>query len=232
MNGIAERKTYIMRKLFIFLFLLTIVKGYSQTTLPILELDGKTDKPFIVMISGDGGAKGFTVSLVRAIHDRGYAIALIDARSYFWQKKTPEETTAAISSYISGKLSAANDHRWAMVGYSFGADITPFVVNRLPDSLRSRLTASVLLSPSTSTDFEIHLSDMLGIGKKRSMDVIREINRMGDLHVSIIGGDDESGFPFSQIKLSHFHQELVKGDHHYGGDFRMVGEKVCEEIGE
>lgn len=221
-----------MRKFFIFLFLLLIIKGYSQTTLPVLELEAKTDKPFIIMVSGDGGSKGFTVSLARAIHDKGYAVALIDARSYFWQKKTPEETTAAISSYISGKLSTGNNHRWAMVGYSFGADITPFVVNRLPDSLRSKLTASVLLSPSTSTDFEIHLSDMLGIGKKRSMDVIREINRMGDLSVIILGGDDETSFPFSQIKLTHFRHELIKGDHHYGGDFRMVGEKVCGEIGE
>jgi len=220
-----------MRKCFTIFFASLAIKGYTQTALQTLEFDGTADKPLVIMVSGDGGLKGFTVSLARAIHDKGYAVTLIDARSYFWQKKTPEETTAAISACVAKKLSPGNDRRWVMVGYSFGADITPFVINRLPDSLKSRLTTGpVLLSPSTSTDFEIHLSDMFGIGGKRSMDVISEINRMGEMNVSVLAGDDEQDFPVEKIKLPHFHHELIRGGHHYDGDYRMVAERVCGVI--
>ena len=198
--------------------------------LPVKEQPGQPDKPLIFLVSGDGGLKGFTVSLCNAIHDNGYSITSMDARSYFWDKKTPEQTADAIAGYISAALRQKANRHWVMIGYSFGGDITPFVVNRLPDSLRSQLTNVILLSPSTSTDFEIHFSDMLGIGKKRSMDVIAEINRLTVSKTTLLFGEDENSFPLGQIKLPNYNSGIIKGGHHFDGDFRAVAARLCAEI--
>lgn len=198
----------------------------AQEKLPVQELSASAAKPFIFFVSGDGGLKGFTVSLCKAIRDNGYSIASLDARSYFWDKRTPEETTAAIARYVADALRSRVDHHWIMIGYSFGADVTPFVVNRLPDSLKSRLSDVVLLSPSTSTDFEIHLSDMLGIGKKRAMDVVAEINRLGSQKTVMLFGEDENGFPVSKIKLPNYQTGIIKGGHHFDGDYRAVAATI------
>jgi len=210
----------------IMISLLLLEQLSAQEKLPLKEQFTTTDKPFVFFVSGDGGLKGFTASLCNAIHDKGYSIASLDAHAYFWNKKTPGQTAAAIADYLTTALRSGTDHHWVMIGYSFGADITPFVVNRLPDSLKNQLTDVILLSPSTSTDFEIHLSDMLGIGRKRSMDVVAEINRLGDQKTTILFGEDESGFPVSQLKLAKYHSDIIKGDHHFGGNFQAVAEKI------
>ncbi len=215
----------------IMISLLLLGQLSAQGKLPLKEQLSQTNKPFVFFVSGDGGLKGFTVSLCNAIHDKGYSIASLDAHSYFWDKKTPEQTAEAIAGYLSNALRSRVNHHWVMIGYSFGADITPFVVNRLPDSLKSQLTDVVLLSPSTSTDFEIHLSDMLGIGKKRSMDVVTEINRLGNQKTTTLFGEDESGFPVSQIKLANHHSDIIKGGHHFDGDFAAVAEKIDTVLG-
>lgn len=206
--------------------LLLLKQLSAQEKLPLKEQLLQTNKPFIFFVSGDGGLKGFTVSLCNAVHDKGYSIASLDAHSYFWDKKTPDQTATAIADYLGNALRPRANHHWVMIGYSFGADITPFVVNRLPDSLKSQLTDVVLLSPSTSTDFEIHLSDMLGIGKKRSMDVVMEINRLGNQKTTTLFGENESGFPVSQVKLTNYHSDIIKGGHHFDGDFAAVAEKI------
>lgn len=198
----------------------------AQEKLPVQLLSSAGDKPFIFFVSGDGGVKGFTLSLCKAIHDDGYTIASLDARSYFWDKKTPEETTRDIASYVAGILKSTSNHQWVMVGYSFGADITPFVVNRLPDSLKNQLNRVILLSPSTSTDFEIHLSDMLGIGKKRSLDVVNEINRLDKQPTALLFGEDETEFPSNKITLSNYQQETIKGGHHFDGNYKTVANLV------
>lgn len=54
----------------------------------------------------------------------------------------------------------------------------PFIVNRLPDSMREKIMTVILVSPSRSTDFEIHWSDMFDGNTPRSMDVVDEINKI------------------------------------------------------
>ena len=49
-----------------------------------------------------------------------------------------------------------------LVGYSMGADVLPFMVNRLPAESRSRVRAIALISPSQEVDFEFHFEDWLG----------------------------------------------------------------------
>src|SRR4030095_8505034 len=99
------------------------------------------------------------------------------------------------------------------------ADVIPFIVNKLPDLLKKKLVCVILLSPSTTTDFEIHWSDLLGSNKKRSMDVVAEINRMGNYKTVTLFGSDEHGFPVKSIKLPNYINEKLPGGHHYDGDF-------------
>ncbi|RYG40862.1 MAG: virulence factor family protein [Chitinophagaceae bacterium] len=218
-----------MKRLIVFsVIFLSSLQMFAQEKFPVQLFSSAADKPFIFFISGDGGMKGFTLSLCKAIRDRGFTIASLDARAYFWNKKSPEQTETEIAAYVADQLKSGNNNRrWVMVGYSFGADITPFVVNRLPDSLKSRLSQVVLLSPSTSTDFEVHLSDMLGIGKKRSMDVIAEINRLGKQPTVLFSGEDETEFPFNQISLSTYTHQVIKGGHHFDGKYEDVADKIA-----
>lgn len=188
------------------------------TGLPIQEWAGANDKPLVLYISGDGGLNDFSKSLCAGISSKGYNIAAINSRSYFWNKKTPGQTAADISSYINNKLKGRPSQQIILIGYSFGADVMPFIVNRLDSNLCGKLKSVILLSPSGSTDFEIHWSDLLGGSRKRSSDVIAEINKMKVSRLVTIFGSNETDFPVSDIKVSHYYNYRLAGGHHYAGN--------------
>jgi type IV secretory pathway VirJ component len=196
---------------------------YPQTAnLPVKEWNAATNSPYILYISGDGGLNSFSTGLCTTLNKAGYSLAAVNAKTYFWEKRTPEQTARVITSYLEKKFAGRNNRQLVLAGYSFGADVLPFIINKLPESMKKKLVCVMLLSPSASTDFEIHLSDMLGIGKKRSMNVMAEINRMGNYKTVTIFGSDEHGFPVKSIKLPNYVNEKLSGGHHYEGNINEV----------
>jgi type IV secretory pathway VirJ component len=90
-----------------------------------------------------------------------------------------------------------------------------FIVNQLPKELKNKISFVVLLAPFTSTDFEIHLSDMIGTPKDRSMDVISEINKMQAIKTLAILGEDDLDFPINKIRLTTFSHVMLAGGHRF-----------------
>jgi len=210
------------------LLLIQISLSAQTTDLPVKEWTAATQNPFVLYISGDGGLNSFSTGLCNAINKSGYSITAINAKAYFWEKKTPEQVATAISIYLQKALQKNSNQQFVLAGYSFGADVLPFIVNKLPDQLRKKLLSVVLLSPSTSTDFEVHWSDMLGTNKKRSMDVVAEINRMGQQKTATIFGSDETDFHVSSIKLKNYTNEILPGGHHFDGNSSEVAKTMSK----
>ena len=199
----------------------------AQTDLPVrLLIAPDTTKPVIFYISGDGGWNDFSTSLVAAVHAKGYTVASLNAKSYFWEKRTPEEAAAAIGNYITSVIRPKAAQPIVLVGYSFGADVVPFIVKKMPADVSGKCRAVVLLSPSSSTDFEIHISELLGWGKKRKMDVVAAVNELTDIRISAVFGDDEKEFPITEIHNHHFLYRHLPGGHHYESNMNMVAAAV------
>ncbi|MCF3107456.1 virulence factor [Niabella sp. CC-SYL272] len=194
----------------------TIATGAA--TLPLKNWQGNDKMPLVLYISGDGGLNSFTNDFCKGINQSGYTVTAINSKSYFWNKKTPEQVAAELTSYLNGVLKGRANQQLLIVGYSFGADVTPFILNRLGNAVKSHLLRTVLMAPSPTTDFVIRVADMWGTPKKRSMDVVAEINRAaGQRIVAILPGDDND-FPAQAVKLPGFKATVLKGGHHFGGD--------------
>jgi type IV secretory pathway VirJ component len=201
----------------------TVMSAAAQANdLPIREWKLPSEKPFVFYISGDGGLNDFSTNLCKDFNTAGYQVSALNAKTYFWGKKSPEKTTADIAIYLAKQLQDNTGRKFILAGYSFGSDIIPFIVNRLPENIRKQLVSVVLLSPSASTDFEVHYSDMLGMDRKRSMDVVAEINRMGDQNTATIYSAGETSFPMYTITLKNHSAEVLPGGHHFEGNTNEV----------
>lgn len=210
-----RNKTYILLLLSFFTFTWQETKAQD---LPLKEWIAQShDKPLVFYISGDGGFNKFSTQLCDAFNKKGYDVIALNAKSYFGDKKTPEQTTIAINNCIFKNLSARASQKVVMVGYSFGADVLPFVLNRLPQQMENKIIVSVLISSSGSTDFETHWSDMLGGNAKRSMDVVSELNKYTGSNVVIINGSDDNDLDFKKITLKNYAHEVLPGGHHFDG---------------
>lgn len=195
----------------------------QQDELPVTLLaSSDTSKPMIFYLSGDGGWNKFSSALAETINKNGYAIASLNSKSYFWEKKSPERAALDISNYLQKQLAVRKNQQVVLAGYSLGADVIPFLVNKFPPTLKAKLLSLVLLSPSTSTDLEVHWTDILGLDTKRSMDVIMEINKMGSQKTIVIIGSNENDFPIKEIKLKNYINETLPGGHHFEGNTEEV----------
>ena len=200
------------------LLLIGLTSTAQKNKLPVREWSLSSEKPLVFYISGDGGFTDFSSSLCNLINKSGYSITFFNSYTYFWNKKTPAQTANDIAAYVEKQCSKRKNQQFILIGYSFGAEIAPFVINNLPDTVKKKLVSTVLLSPSSSTDFEVHVWDMMGGKKKRSMDVVAEINKMGQQKTTTIFGNKENDFPVSQVKLKNYKNENLPGGHRFEGN--------------
>lgn len=199
--------------------------------LPIQEWSSPSqNKPLIFYLTGDGGMNSFSTGLCETLNKQGFDVSALNSKSYFWDKKTPDQTAADISKYLTAKLNGRKNQQIVMIGYSFGADVLPFVINRLPAALNQKLLVSFIMASSGNTDFEIHWADLLGRGNKRSMDVASEINKINGDKIVIVNGSDEKELNLSKITLKKYTHEVIPGGHHFEGNINEIVKVILTDI--
>ena len=209
---------------------LYIPAAFSQN-FPVKEWAATAhDKPAIFYITGDGGFNAFSTGLCESLNKKGYDVFSLNAKSYFWDKKTPEQTATDINNYLSKKLAGRKNQQVALIGYSFGADVLPFIVNRLSENIYKNVTASFFMAVSGSTDFEIHWSDIFGGNKKRSMDVATEINKLPGKKIIFINGSDDDTPVLNKVSLKNYAHEVLPGGHHFEGDTEEISRVILKYI--
>ena len=215
----------------LFFSIITNISFSTAGSLPVKEWTASShDKPLLFYISGDGGFNKFSVGLCQSLNDKGFDVVALDAKSYFYDKKTPEQTALDIAGYLSKKMNGRANRQIALIGYSFGADVLPFILNRLPKNILDDVEVSFIMASSGSTDFEIHWLDMFGSNKKRSMDVVNEINKTSNQKVIIINGSDDNNLDMNRINLKKYTLAVLPGGHHFDGDTKEIVERIIKNL--
>lgn len=207
----------------------------NPTNLPVTVIPpapGASDQPLVFGVSGDGGWRGFIENLGTDLSAHEIPVVGLDALRYFWNAKTPEQTTTDIASAIRFYLKKWNRDSFVLLGYSFGADVMPFIVNRLPEDLRPKLKMMVLLSPDTQADFEFHFSSWLNKAHSDSFQVVPEIERTRGVHTIAFYGREEAQRPLASLPEDLIKTILVNGDHHYHYEHASMSAIIVREIKE
>ena len=144
-------------------------------------------------------------------------------------KKNHRKQLTAIEEAINGSNKEWKKKNIVLIGYSFGADVSPFMLTHFSAALNNKINHLILLSPSAKTDFEIHVLQMLGWGKDEVKVFPAEINKISK-PVTIIVGDDENEFPFDQLTIKNKRIIKMPGGHHYDGDVDALRKQVVQQI--
>lgn len=198
--------------------------GNIGENLPLYCTEAPEDAntPMVLFLSGDGGWTGFDQQICNQLAMKHLPVVGLNCQSYFWKKKTPEQVANDLTPVIRYYLQTWNKSKLLLSGYSFGANVLPFIKNRLPDDLKNRIDKMVLLSPDPSGDFEIHIAAMMGKGGG-PYDVAAEIRNLQRIHVLCVSGDkEENEIQNALAGVSHVHFEKIPGSHHYNNDAAKV----------
>ncbi|KAA9332792.1 AcvB/VirJ family lysyl-phosphatidylglycerol hydrolase [Adhaeribacter soli] len=201
--------------------------GLPLTLVPALA----KDLPLIFAISGDGGWTSFDESISRKLAEKGMPVIGLDAQQYFWQRKDPAQTAAIIARTIEHYLAAWNRQNVVLIGYSFGANVIPFIALRFPPELKSRLQSVVCLSPDQTTAFEIRLTDMLELETTETYNVLQAVKSIKPYNpICVFGSQENTGLP---KKFANTGAKIVMlpGNHHYNENYDAIADAVLENYG-
>jgi type IV secretory pathway VirJ component len=218
------------KSIYLLLVFSTLAFTAAAQNLPMKEWEASAHtKPLVFYISGDGGLNRFSNELCTAINKEGFDVDAMDSKSYFWSQKTPARTAEDISDFLSKKIARRPNQQIVLIGYSFGADVLPFVLNRLPKNIADKIKVSFLMASSGSTDFVIHIADLFGSGKRRGMDVLSEVNKISNQKIVILNSSDDKQLDPGKITIKHI-TEILPGGHHFDGDINEIVKAIVKYI--
>ncbi len=197
---------------------------------PSIRLNSSdTSKPILFYISGDGGWNPFSLSLMQQFNKEGFAVIGLNAKEYFWTRKMPEQAAREVGAMLQQYLKAWHRKSIIMAGYSFGADVAPFIQARLNAGVSGAVTHTLLLSPSGKTDFEVHYLEMMGWDLNKGWPVITEINKLLSTVVLVFGSQENTSLVKS-VTLKKVQTILLPGGHHYEENTQLVADKIIAAL--
>jgi type IV secretory pathway VirJ component len=219
-------KIKIILLVFVGIFFLgfTAMAGSFKTDLPLILIpsSANVNLPLVVFISGDGGWTNFDQLLCEKLAKSGMPVVVLNSQKYFWTKKKPKQVADGLSTVAIHYMQEWKRNSFVLVGYSFGACVTPFVVNNFPSTLKPSLKGVFCMSPNETADFEIHISDMLSFNTKEKYDVLSELKKITFLKPVCIFGTDEDVDSRKHFQKIGVKVETLPGNHHYNDDYNAV----------
>jgi type IV secretory pathway VirJ component len=182
------------------------------------------NKPLILYMTGDGGMNAFSKSFVKQWNKHGYPIVALNIKSYLWDAKSPDKAASDITGLLRKYMRNWKRQRIVLVGYSLGADVLPFIQTRLEDDVKNQASHVVLISPSATTDFEVHL-----VYGSKGQSVPAEINKLTKPTL-VIFGTSEKDVPDKSISNKNVTVIKFPGDHHYDNDLAYLVQQISSRL--
>lgn len=202
--------------------------------LPLIELPqgSKAGKRLAIIVSGDGGWAGIDKALGEALNKNDIPVVGLNSLQYFWKRKSPEQAAQDMGRIIRYYSHAWNKSELVLIGYSRGADVLPFMVNRLAAAERALVNEIVLLGVEPLIDFQFHVGDWLSSkAHETALPVMPEMQKLANNNVLCIYGAGERDTSLCpKLDRSKFTVEEMKGGHHFGGDYDKLTNIILGQL--
>ncbi|MGB8692048.1 MAG: AcvB/VirJ family lysyl-phosphatidylglycerol hydrolase [Steroidobacteraceae bacterium] len=206
----------------------------SVDDLPLIEqpaTHGAADLPIALLLTGDGGWAGLDRGMAAELGARGLPVVGLSTLRYYWKARTPEESARDIARVITHYLALWKRQRVLLIGYSFGANVLPFIVNRLPPELRARIAGVGLLGLDDYTSFEIKVAGWLPGSSSGELPVRPEIEKMTGLRALCLYGGGEQHDPCAALAGPNLRALQIGTGHHFSGAYAQLADAVLQGSG-
>jgi type IV secretory pathway VirJ component len=183
-----------------------------------------------VMLSGDGSWAKLDREVAAALAKHGIPTVGWDSLSYFWRAKTLDRAGADLDRVVRHYTEKWNKDEVLLIGYSFGADVLPFMADRLSPDMRNQIKLIAFLGLGNTASFEFHLTDWLGGTAKNALPVFPQVMKLAWAKRLCLYGAQETDS--SCPDLSKFGVVVVRmpGDHHFDGNYQGIAEHLLEQL--
>jgi type IV secretory pathway VirJ component len=202
--------------------------------LPLAPVPGAQSgcaRGFAVLYSGDGGWRDLDRSLADVLASKGMSVVGVDVLRYYWSEKSPEVGARDLARIIRHYGEQWHCDKVALIGFSFGADVLPFLASRLPAQIRSQVALMTLLSPERTTAFEIQMNGWLGGKPAAGVAIGPEVRKLRGMTVQCVYGQDEAGESLCTDSSAGPLTVLAKsGGHHFDQDYGELADDILAAL--
>jgi type IV secretory pathway VirJ component len=197
--------------------------------LPVVEVAAREGAPptdlLAVVLSGDGGWAGLDKEVAQALADHGIPVAGLDSLRYFWSARTPLGLAGDIDRMIRYYIEHFGKQRVLLIGYSQGADVLPFALNRLAAPTRAHVALGVLMGMSEHAVFEFHVSNWIS-NDNSGPATMPEVNRIAGIPILCIYGEGDNDSLCPKLDAAKVRIVKLPGGHHFNGDYAGLAREI------
>lgn len=201
---------------------------HRVSDLPLVEIParaGTQSSVLAIMLSGDGGWAGLDKGVGRALAADGIPVVGYDSLRYYWKQRTPAGAAHDLARVIDYYTAHWHKQKVLLVGYSRGADVMPFLLNRLPPSARARVERVDLLGLAANITFKFELAAWFGLGSP-GLPVAPQVARLPPgLAVCLYGRNDADSI-CDQLDPHRVAAIALPGGHHFDGAYRRLAQLI------
>jgi type IV secretory pathway VirJ component len=204
---------------------------HSLADLPIVEVPptgtatGTTNDTFAVLFSGDGGWAGIDREVADVLASRGIPVAGWDSLRYFWTPRTPSGVSVDLDRILRYYAEHWQKKKALVIGYSQGADVLPFAVNRLPGQSRALVARTVLMSIGQTAAFEFHVTNWFGSGN-HELPIGVEMAKLSAANTLCLYGEGDNDSICPMVGAGHATVIKLTGGHHFGGNYEHLADVI------
>jgi type IV secretory pathway VirJ component len=197
--------------------------------LPLVELPAEPRGPLLaIVLSGDGGWRDVDRAIAQKLQSDGVSVVGWDSLRYFWSKKSPEQTARDLGAVIDTYTSRWGASKVALIGYSFGADVLPFIYDQLSPEAKVRVVQLSLLGFAAAANLEITVSGWLGAAPGK--DALPTGPALAPIDPAMIqcfygATEDDSACPLLTGKAEVIR---VPGGHHFDNDYGPLARRILD----
>jgi len=197
--------------------------------LPVVVIPAAAGSPasdrLAIMLSGDGGWAGLDQSVAAAIAASGIPVIGLDSLRYFWTARSPEGLAMDTDRLIRYYLALLGKRHALLIGYSQGADVLPFAVNRLPATTRASISLVAVMGLSEHALFEFHVTNWLADDTSGPA-TMPEVEHITGVPVICIYGADEADSLCPKLDPKRVRLVRMSGGHHFDDDYAGLARQI------
>jgi type IV secretory pathway VirJ component len=202
--------------------------------LPLKEIPaaGPSAHVFVVFITGDGGWASIDRDITAEFADHGMNVVGLNSREYLHVRRSPDQVALDVERIVQHYQAEWHTQRFVFVGYSRGADLSPFVVSRMDSTLRRNLALVAMVGLGTRAGFEFHFQDIFReVKRPGDQPIVPELDKIRGVRMMCIYGAEETDSGCRSAPDSLVHRIERPGSHHFDGDYRRIADMILAELG-
>lgn len=197
---------------------------------PVVGSNAPSTSTMAVLYSGDGGWAGLDRDMAAAFAARGIPVVGVDSLQYFWNTKTPDQAAVDLGRIIGHYGKLWRRPRIILLGYSYGADVLPFIVSKLNAEMRMGIQRMTMLGLDNKADFQFHLSSWLDISGGNALPTVPQIDGLRNISIQCVRGSAEKDSACERISSPFVRKILLPGGHHFDGNAKLIVNTVIGNL--